>query len=240
MADSTLKITWLGHGTFFFETPGGKRLLLDPWINNNPSFPKGWEDRLKSQIDAILLTHGHFDHIGDLVDVARATAAPIVCIFDMTSWLSGQGLENLIGFNKGGTIEVAGIKVTMTDARHSSSFVEDHRIIYMGDPCGYVIEFENGFKVYHTGDTCVFGDMRIIGELYRPDLVILPIGGYFTMDPRQAAYAAKLIGARRIIPEHYGTFPILSGTPEDLRRYAGEFGADVEVIALNPGESWSA
>lgn len=231
-------ITWLGHGTFLLESPSGKRIVIDPWIEGNPKFPDGWQSRLMEGVDAIALTHGHFDHVNDVIGVAQQTSAPVLCIFDMVSWLQKQGLaeDQLIGFNMGGTVEAAGVKFTMTPAVHSSSNNDSAgNIIYLGQPAGYVMEFEDGTVIYHAGDTAVFGDMKIIGELYAPDIAILPIGGWFTMGPKQAAYAARLIGAPQVIPEHYGTFPILTGTPQELRQELSS--RDIEVVALEPGQS---
>jgi L-ascorbate metabolism protein UlaG (beta-lactamase superfamily) len=235
-------ITWLGHGTFHITTPGGTRLLIDPWVDTNPACPEEWKARVKQEgLDAIFITHGHFDHIGDLLSLATLTDARIVCMFDVTTWLKAQGVEDqrLIGFNKGGTVEVAGVRATMTKAEHSSTYVENDQIISMGEAVGYVLRMQNGFTIYHTGDTAVTYDMLIVGDLYQPDLTILPIGDWFTMDPRQAAYALKLIRSKYAIPGHYGTFPLLTGTPEELRRQCQELGVNVEVIALGPGESAS-
>jgi L-ascorbate metabolism protein UlaG (beta-lactamase superfamily) len=237
MANGSVTITWLGHGTFLFESPSGKRVILDPWIDGNPSFPEALKTDATTNLDAIVITHGHFDHVGDVAALAQTTEAPILCMFDVVGWLKRQGIaeDRCLGFNMGGTVEAAGVKFTMTPAFHSSSITDEAgNIVYMGNPVGYVMTFEDGTVVYHAGDTCVFGDMRIIGELYAPDVAILPIGGWFTMDPKQAAYAAKLLNVKRVIPEHYGTFPLLAGTPAQLREELSS--QNIEVVALEPGE----
>ena len=235
-------ISWLGHGTFHITTPSGKRLLLDAWVDTNPACPDAWKQRVKAEgLDAIFVTHGHADHINDLLSLATLTDAKIVCMYDLVGWLTGKGVgaARLVGFNKGGTVEVAGVRATMTKAEHSSTYDDGGTLVGLGEAIGYVLRMENGFTIYHTGDTAVTYDMLIVGDLYQPDLTILPIGDYFTMDPRQAAYALKLIRSKYAIPGHYGTFPILTGTPDELRRHAQEFGVNVEVIALKPGESVS-
>lgn len=228
-----IRMTWLGHATFKFETEG-YTFLLDPWVDSNPACP----DDLKTfdSLDVIYITHGHWDHMEDAVPIAKEHTPTVVAMIEVAKYLESKGVENTIGMNKGGTVSVNGVKATMVSASHSSSTIdEDGTIVYLGESTGFVLEFANGYKIYHAGDTCVFGDMQIIGELYAPDLALLPIGGHFTMDPREAAYAAKLLNIPAIMPMHYGTFPLLTGTVEEFRKLTASL--DVEIVELEVGDT---
>jgi L-ascorbate metabolism protein UlaG (beta-lactamase superfamily) len=230
MANGSL--TWLGHGTFRLDSPGGKRIYIDPWLGN-PKCPEA--EKEPERIDVIALTHGHDDHLGQTIELAQKFQCPVIAMLELRDWLSLQGIhhDDAEAPNKGGTVEVAGIKITLTDARHSSSVFRDDTIIYLGEPTGLVFELEDGKKVYFAGDTCVFGDMQLIGRIYQPDLAALPIGGHFTMDPREAAVALELLGTKRCLPCHWGTFPLLAGTPDELKKLA----PDVEILTPEPGEA---
>ena len=230
MADTTL--TWLGHASFRIETPGGKRVYVDPFLNGNPKCP---ESELEPErVDVIALTHGHGDHVGDTVALAQKHGCPVVALVELSGWLGKQGVaeEKLPGPNKGGTVEVEGVRFTLTNAFHSSSTPDG---TYAGEPAGIVVEVENGTKIYFAGDTCVFGDMQLIGRIYAPDLAVLPIGDHFTMGPREAAVALELLGVKRCVPCHWGTFPLFTGTPQALQ----ELAPDVTVEQIEPGDSVS-
>ena len=237
MADlpNGLEITWLGHATFRIVTPEGARLLVDPWVMNNPACPDDLKD--PGPLDAILITHGHFDHIDDAVELGRSTKAPLVSIPETSAWLGSKGLENLVEFNKGGTVEVAGCRVHMTHAVHSCGITDGNQIIYGGEAAGYVIELPGGSKLYHAGDTAVFSDMALIGRLLEPDIALLPIGDHYTMGPRSAAEAVRMLGTKTVIPMHFGTFPVLTGTPEELREHASDV-EGLEVVELKPGDTF--
>lgn len=228
-----LKITWLGHATFRIVTPKGTTILIDPWVMGNPACPEA-EKQVK-KVDILLCTHGHFDHIGDAVEIAKQHSPKVVCIPEMGAWLGKKGVKNLMEMNKGGTQHIEDIYVTMVHAVHSCGITDGDQIVYGGEACGYVVEFENGVKIYHAGDTMVFGDMRIIQEMWRPDIAMLPIGDHYTMDPRQAAYAAELLQPTAVIPMHFGTFPVLTGKPAEL----SELLEGVEVLTMKPGETIS-
>jgi L-ascorbate metabolism protein UlaG (beta-lactamase superfamily) len=222
-------VTWLGHASFRLDSPGGKRIYVDPFLSN-PKCPEA--EREPERVDVIGLTHGHSDHVGETVELSKKFSPEIVALVELKGWLGSQGADvgEMPGPNKGGTVEVAGVRFTVVNAFHSSSSDNGD---YLGEAAGLVLGFENGTTIYFAGDTCVFGDMQLIGRIYSPDVAVLPIGGHFTMDPREAAVALELLGTKRCIPCHYGTFPLLAGTPDELREQA----PGVEVIALEPGET---
>jgi L-ascorbate metabolism protein UlaG (beta-lactamase superfamily) len=230
------ELTWLGHASFRLDSPGGKRIYVDPWLNGNPKCPEGEAE--PERCDVIALTHGHGDHVGDTVAISQKFDCPVIAQVEMRGWLSLNGLSEdpTQGINKGGTAEVAGIRLTLTHANHSSSVFEDGQFRYTGESCGFVIELEDGFTIYFAGDTNVFTDMSLIGRIYTPDVAVIPIGDHYTMGPREAAVAIELLDVTRIVPCHYGTFPILSGTPKTLRELAPQ---GVEILAPEPGEALS-
>jgi L-ascorbate metabolism protein UlaG (beta-lactamase superfamily) len=224
-----IQLTWLGHATFRIETPAGQTVIIDPWVMNNPACPPS-EKKVK-KVDTLLITHGHGDHIGDAVEIAKQHEPKVVGIPELCGWLEKKGVKKTSMMNKGGTQEVGDIKVTMVHADHSCGIQDGDQLVYGGEACGYVVEFENGVKIYHAGDTNVFGDMAIIQELYAPQIAMIPIGDYFTMGPREAAFACKLLKAKTVIPMHFGTFPVLTGSPSQLQKLAPE----VNVVTLKPG-----
>ena len=224
-----LKVTWLGHSTFAITSPKGVRLLFDPFLTNNPSCPPA--ARRVTALDLIMVTHGHSDHCEDAAAVARETGATVVASPELAAWLERQGVKHLRAMNIGGRQHLCGLDIAMVPAVHSSSAPDGS---YLGPATGFVVRFEDQLAVYFAGDTALFGDMRIIRDRYMPDVAFLPIGDRFTMGPEDAAVAAEWLGVKTIVPMHYGTFPELTGTPDELRQHAAPRG--VGVLELVPGE----
>ncbi|HVM56098.1 MAG TPA: metal-dependent hydrolase [Gaiellaceae bacterium] len=229
MPDTTL--TWLGHAAFRVDTPGGKRVYVDPFLNMNPKCPPAERD--PERVDVIAVTHGHGDHVGDTVALAQKHKATVVALVELAHWLGRSGVDegSLQAPNKGGTVDVDGVRFTLVNAFHSGSAPDGS---YAGEPAGIVLRAENGTSIYFAGDTCVFGDMQLIGRIYSPDVAVLPIGDHYTMGPTEAAVALELLGTSRCVPCHWGTFPLLTGTPQELALIAP---ADVTIEMLEPGGS---
>jgi len=230
-------LTWLGHNSFKLVTRGARTVLLDPWVEGNPACPQA--HRTFDKIDIMTISHGHGDHMADAVTLGKKFKPTIVCNYEIHLFLQKKGLTTTSPMNKGGSQEVGGVRFTMVHAVHSSGIEDGGQVVYGGEACGYVLTLEDGTRIYHAGDTAVFGDMALIAELYAPEIALLPIGDLFTMSPREAAVAARLLRPRYIVPAHYGTFPALTGTPEALREELRTQGVDAEVVALRPGEALS-
>lgn len=226
------RITWLGHSTVLIQTAKGTNILIDPFIAQNPKYPKDFV--LPEKIHYILLTHGHGDHISDVVPVAARHGSTVVAIYELAAYVAGKGVANTIGMNLGGTVQLDDVAATMVEAKHSSAAEDETGTHYVGVAAGYVLSVADGPVLYHAGDTAVFGDMKLIAELYRPEVAMLPIGGHFTMGPKEAALAARYLEPKIILPIHYGTIPELKGTPEEL---AAVVDAKVQVVRWAPGES---
>jgi len=228
LSDTTL--TWLGHSAFRLDTASGKRIYVDPFLNGNPKCPEA--EQTPERVDMIALTHGHSDHVGDTVDLAQKHGSTVVALVELAAWLGRNGVDNdqIRGPNRGGTVEVGGVGFTPTIAFHSGSAPDGS---YGGEPSGIVVRAD-GKTIYFAGDTCAFGDMQLISRIHEPDIAVLPIGDYFTMGPKEAAVAVELLGVKRIVPCHWGTFSVLTGTPDALRALVA---GDVTIEQLEPGDS---
>jgi L-ascorbate metabolism protein UlaG (beta-lactamase superfamily) len=230
-------LTWLGHNTFKLLTRSGAVVLLDPWVEGNPACPRGLTSF--ERIDVMTITHGHGDHMADAATLAKKHRPVVICNYEIHLFLSSKGVPNTSPMNKGGSQEAKGLRFTMVHASHSSGIEDGGQVIYGGEACGFVITLEDGFRIYNMGDTGVFGDLALIAELYQPELVLMPIGDLFTMSPREGAVAARMLRPKWIVPSHYGTFPALHGTPDQLRAELGKLGVAAEVVSLSPGGSVS-
>ena len=227
-----VEITWLGHANFEVKFDSGEVLLLDPWIEGNPAYPKGYKI---ARADAIAASHGHGDHLGDVVPLAKQFGAKVVAMVEVANFCASKGAKYTIGFNKGGTVDLGFVKLTLTHALHSSSITDGDKTIYGGEAAGFILTFKDGRRAYFAGDTAIFSEMALYADIYHPDLAFLPIGDHYTMGPEEAAYAAKLLKVKKIIPMHFGTFPLLTGRPEQLEEKLA--GTGIEVQALKPGQT---
>lgn len=230
-----MTVQWLGHASFHILTGQGTSILIDPWIESNPACPKDW--KAPGKIDLVLCTHGHGDHIGDAIAVDKKYHPTFVGMYELVGWLKSKGVKKTEAINLGGSYRFRDANIAMVEAKHSSGIEDGNSFIYAGEPAGYVLQIEGEPTIYHSGDTALFSDMQLIRELYAPEIACLPIGDHFTMDPRAAAMAGKFVGCKKVIPIHYGTFPVLTGTPAELKRHLQ--GSEVVVLDLRPGESLS-
>ena len=247
-----VEVLWLGHSTVRITSTTGKVIVIDPFLKKNPKTPAQYRDlNALGKVDLILVTHGHGDHVGDLQELARVSGATVVANWEFGLNMISLGMldaDKVIAMNKGGSVAPIGrdIKIHMVPAEHSSAIDREAMglkwepgspsQLFTGAAVGYVVELENGFTIYHTGDTGVFGDMALINTFYAPDLALVSIGGYYTMDPEGAAYAVReLIKPKQVIPIHYGTFPVINRTPAEFKAALGD--ADIEVLVMQPGET---
>jgi len=219
------KITWLGHAAFKIEI-ADKTVLIDPWLDGNPMSPVKASEITKA--DIVYVTHDHSDHLGDAFSICKRTNATFVAVIELSDYAEENGVKNVAGFNIGGRIEIKGVRLLMTQAVHTDS---------RGAPTGVIVEGD-GKTVYHAGDTGLFGDMRLIGEIYKPDIALIPIGGYYTMEVKEAAEAVKLLRPKTVIPMHYKTFPVLAQSADEFASKVKEKMPKVKVVVLKPGESY--
>jgi L-ascorbate metabolism protein UlaG (beta-lactamase superfamily) len=234
MDEDMVRITYLGQSTFKFITPESRTVLIDPWTIHNPLCPE--EEKDVGEVDLILITHAHHDHLGDVFTIAEERSPKIATIVELGKWLNAKGLRNVQGMNVGGVLELAGVTVTMTPAAHSSS-VDEEPFAYVGLAVGFVVGFSNGCRLYHAGDTAAFGGMRLIHEVHKPDLAMLPIGDHHTMGPLEAAAATRLLNVGRVIPMHYGVTPGSADAPARFRDALNATGlGHVETVELKPGQ----
>lgn len=229
-----LDITWLGHGAFQLKLDDGQTVVIDPWVSGNPAFPAGFEF---GRIHTMLITHGHFDHIGDAVPLALKHEPQVVANYEICAWLASKGVIKTCGMNKGGSQQAGAMRVTMTHAIHSCGISDEGRILYGGDAGGFILHLPDGRRAYFAGDTAVFSDMALIAEIYEPELAFLPIGDLFTMGPKEAAVACRLLGAKTVIPMHFGTFPPLTGRPDELKTLI-QGHVECEIRPLEIGKAW--
>jgi L-ascorbate metabolism protein UlaG (beta-lactamase superfamily) len=226
------RVTWLGHATVLVQTPKGTNILIDPFIENNPKYPQGFV--LPDKIHFVLLSHGHGDHIADAAPVAKKHNSTVVAIYELAAFIAEQGVKQTIGMNLGGTAQLEDVAATMVEAKHSAGAQDRGDTRYTGVAAGFVLTVADGPVLYHAGDTAVFSDMKLIRDLYHPEVAMLPIGGFYTMGPKEAALAAQFVGSKVVLPIHFGTFPPLTGTPDEL---AALLGNTIEVARLTPGSS---
>lgn len=225
-------LSFFGHSAFRIVTNEGLKIWIDPWLDN----PQASCRPASIEADLILITHAHEDHIGNCIEMANSPATEVVAIYEIEQYFLMKGLPNVTGMNIGGTYTTKGISITMVPAFHSSSIREGNEIIYGGEAAGFVIRLEDGVTLYHAGDTALFGDMALIGNRYQLEVAILPIGDHYTMGPREAACACKFLRPNRVIPMHYGSFPVLTGTVEEFRKELRAQQIDSQLVELNPGE----
>jgi L-ascorbate metabolism protein UlaG (beta-lactamase superfamily) len=234
-SSANTRVTWLGHATVLVQTPKGTNILIDPFIAHNPKYPESFD--LPSKIHYILLTHGHGDHISDAAPVAKKHGSKVVAIYELADYMTGKGVSETVGMNLGGSVQLDDVAATMVDAKHSSGAQDEKGTHYVGVAAGFVLEVAGGPVLYHAGDTCVFGDMQLIRDLYKPQAAMLPIGGFYTMGPTEAAHACRLLAPKVVLPIHWGTFPPLTGTPEELAKLVEP---GVKVVHWKPGDEFAA